>query len=117
MPNPIPNALVEAVKQRQAVLFVGAGMSYPALGILGEHVRNAIGNDIRKDFSDYDPAKRSFEDVCDEYVALNDRLGLVNRLAGLINQNIQAINVDKPTNELASGIESFMPELLARAGI
>ena len=85
MPNLIPNALVEAAKQRQAALFVVAGMSYPALGILGEHVRNAIEGDIRKDFPDYDPAKRSFEDVCDEYVA--------------------------------SGIETFMPELLKLAGI
>jgi len=101
MPNLIPNALVEAVKQRQAVLFVGAGMSYPALGILGEHVRNAIGGDIRKDFPDYDPAKRSFEDVCDEYVALNARHGLVNRLAGLINQTAE------PTPNHVAAVKAF----------
>jgi hypothetical protein len=53
MSNPIPNALVEA--EATPAVLVGAGMSYPALGILGEHVRNAIGGDIRKDFSDYDP--------------------------------------------------------------
>jgi hypothetical protein len=87
MPIQIPNALVDAVKQRQAVLFAGAGMSYPALGVLGRHVRDAIGNEIKKDHPDYDPAERSFEDVCDEYVALNDRQGLVNRLASLIDQN------------------------------
>src|SRR5205807_1021052 len=97
----IPNGLVEAVKQRQAVLFVGAGMSYPALGILGTHVRSEIGNDIRKDYDDYDPTKRSFEDVCDEYVALNDRHGLVNRLAGLINQNAD------PTPNHIAAVKAF----------
>jgi len=97
----IPQALVEAVKQRQAVLFAGAGMSYPTLGILGRHVRDAIGNDIRKDYPDYDPSERSFEDVCDEYVALNDRQGLVNRLAALIDQNAA------PTDGHLAAVKAF----------
>src|SRR5262245_55740399 len=82
----IPNALVEAVRQRQAVLFAGAGMSFPSLKILGHDVRDAIGAEIQKDHRDYDYRSRTFEDVCDEYAALNDRIGLVNRLAALIPQ-------------------------------
>lgn len=83
----IPNALVDAVGQRKAVLFAGAGMSYPSLQILGHNVRDTIGSEIQKDCKDYDFSLRTFEDVCDEYVALNDRTGLVNRLAALIPQN------------------------------
>src|ERR1700730_15161437 len=83
----IPNALVEAVKQRQAVLFAGAGISYPSVGILARHVRDAIGSEIKKDYNEYDYDVRSLEDVCDEYVAITDRITLVNRLAALIPQN------------------------------
>jgi hypothetical protein len=101
MPIQIPYGLVQAVKQRQAVLFAGAGMSYPALGILGSHIRNEIGNDIKQNYPDYDPSERSFEDVCDEYVALNDKKSLVNRLAGLINQN--AI----PTDNHVAAVKAF----------
>jgi hypothetical protein len=36
----LPNALVDAVKLRQAVLFAGAGMSVKALGFAGAYVRN-----------------------------------------------------------------------------
>jgi hypothetical protein len=101
MPIRIPNGLVDAVKQRQAVLFAGAGMSYPALGILGSHVREAVGAEIQKDYPDYVPSERSFEDVCDEYVALNDRIGLVNRLAGLIDQNA------RPTPNHIAAVKAF----------
>lgn len=97
----IPNGLVQAVKQRQAVLFAGAGMSYPALGILSRHVRDEIGNDIKKDYNDYNPSERSFEDVCDEYVALNDHILLVNRLAELINQNAE------PTQSHIAAVKAF----------
>ena len=83
----IPNALVQAASQRQLVLFAGAGMSYSALGIVGRDLRDAIAGDIQKDFPEYDAAARSFEEACDEYVALNDRQSLVNRLAALIDQN------------------------------
>jgi hypothetical protein len=97
----VPNALVEATKQRQVVLFAGAGMSYGALGILGRDVRDAIANDIKKDYPDYDASWRSFEDVCDEYVALNDRQTLVNRLAGLIDQNA------KPMANHVAAVKAF----------
>jgi hypothetical protein len=97
----IPSNLVDAVKQRQVVLFAGAGMSFPALGILGRHVRDTVGADIRRDFPDYEPAERSFEDVCDEYAVLNDRQALVNRLAGLIDQTA------KPTASHIAAVSAF----------
>jgi len=97
----IPNALIDAVKQRQVVLFAGAGMSYSALGVLGKHVRDSIAGDIQKDYPEYDASWRSFEDVCDEYVALNDRQTLVNRLAGLIDQNA------KPTPNHLAAVQAF----------
>lgn len=83
----IPNALVEAVGQRQAVLFAGAGISLPAIGVSGITVRNEIGRKIQNDYPSYDVSSRSLEDVCDEYVALNDRIRLVNAIAALIPQN------------------------------
>jgi len=83
----IPNALVDAVKQRQAVLFAGAGISAKSLGFAGGYVRDAIGNEIQKDYPEYNVASRSLEEACDEYVALNDRITLVNHLAALIPQN------------------------------
>lgn len=87
MPPAIPNGLVEAVKRREAVLFAGAGISYPALELLAVNIKEEIGKDIQKDCPEYDVSFRTFEDVCDEYVALNDRHSLVNRLAELIDKN------------------------------
>lgn len=83
----IPNVLVDAVKQRQVVLFAGAGISMKVLGIAAKDVRDAIGGEIQKDYPDYDITARSIENACDEYAALNDRIALVNRLASLIPQN------------------------------
>lgn len=87
MPIRIPNALVNAVKQRQAVLFAGAGISIKAHGVTTIKVRDAIGQEIQKDYPNYDFHSRSVEDACDEYAALNDRITLVNLLAALIPQN------------------------------
>ena len=148
MPIQIPNGLVEAVKQRQAVLFAGAGMSYPALRILGSHVRDEIGKDIKKDYADYEPSQRSFEDVCDEnntvlFVGYGLRDEHVRRLLTHIRRqrgtwarrayavgyfdeprtklldkrNIQALNVAGPTNQMDSGIDVFMSDLIQKAGI
>ena len=97
----IPNALVEAVRQRQAVLFAGAGMSYPSLRTLASHIRDAIGSEIQKDYEDYDFDQRTLEDVCDEYVALNDRISLVNLLAALIPQNAD------PTPSHVQAVKAF----------
>jgi hypothetical protein len=83
----IPNALVKAVRDRQAVLFAGAGLSVETIGVRAVDVRDAIGVQIANDYPGYDPSTRSIEDVCDEYVAINDRLGLVNALAALIPKN------------------------------
>ena len=80
----IPNPLVEDVRQQQAVLFAGAGMSYPSLGILASHLRDTIGSVIQQDYREYNFEHRTFEDVCDEYVALYDRPRLVGRLAAEI---------------------------------
>ena len=35
----------------------------------------------------------------------------------LDKRNIEALRVDRPTNQYASGLEDFMPDLVARAGI
>jgi hypothetical protein len=83
----IPNALVNAVKQRQAVVFAGAGISIKSLGVTTIKIRDAVGHEIRKDYPNYDFQSRSVEDVCDEYIALNDRITLVNLLAALIPQD------------------------------
>jgi NAD-dependent SIR2 family protein deacetylase len=83
----IKAALVDAVKNRQAVLFAGAGISWKALGFGGQHVRDQIGMQIKRDHPDYDYSTRSVEEVCDEYAVLNDRIVLVNRLAELIPQD------------------------------
>jgi hypothetical protein len=83
----IPNSLIDAVKNRNAVLFAGAGISYPSIKILARHLRDAIGMEIKKDYPAYDYKFRSLDDVCDEYVALVDRITLMNRLAALIPQN------------------------------
>jgi hypothetical protein len=83
----IKAALVDAVKNRQAVLFAGAGISWKAIGFGGLYIRDQLGMQIKRDYPTYDYESRSFEDVCDEYVALNDRLSLVDRLAALIPQD------------------------------
>jgi len=86
----IPNAVDTAVKARQAVLFAGAGISVGALGVRGVDVRDAIGGQIAKDYPGYDVERRSVEDVCDEHVAINDRITLVNELAALIPKDAKA---------------------------
>ena len=50
----IKTALLDAVKQRQAVLFAGAGISWKAIGFGGEHVRDELGAEIKKDYPNYD---------------------------------------------------------------
>lgn len=83
----IKAALVDAVRNQQAVLFAGAGASWKAMGFGGLHIRDQLGMQIKRDFPSYEWESRSVEDVCDEYAALNDRLALVDRLAGLIPQD------------------------------
>jgi hypothetical protein len=83
----IKAALVNAVQSRQAVLFAGAGMSWKAIGFGGKHLRDELGEQIKRDFPSYDYDQRSLEDVCDEYAVLNDRPALVDRLAALIPQD------------------------------
>lgn len=85
----IKSALLDAVRQNQAVLFAGAGISIKAIGFGGLHIRDALGAQIQRDFADYDASTRSVEDVCDEYAMLNGRVQLVDRLAQLIPQNVQ----------------------------
>jgi hypothetical protein len=79
--------LVDAVQNRQVVLFAGAGISWKSIGFGGEHIRNQLGEQIARDYKDYEIATRSVEQVCDEYAALNDRIALVDRLAALIPQD------------------------------
>jgi hypothetical protein len=83
----IPAGLVDAVRQRQAVLFAGAGISYPVLKMSGSTIRDQIGVLIQQDYPTYDYGSRTLEDVCDEYATLNDRIALVNRLADLFPKN------------------------------
>ena len=63
----IPAALVQAVRQRQVVLFAGAGISYNALRIGGRELRDTMGALIARDHPAYDIDSRSVEDVCDEF--------------------------------------------------
>ena len=86
---------------RQAVIFAGAGISFASLGIAGAGLRDVIGAQIAQDYQGYDPAQRSFEDVCDEYVAINDRTGLVNKIAAQIPKNAP------PTPAHVSAVETF----------
>lgn len=83
----IKGTLVDAVRNRQAVLFAGAGISWKAIGFGGSYIRDQLGMQIKRDYPDYDYPGRSVEDVCDEYMVLNDRIALVDRLAALIPQN------------------------------
>ncbi len=83
----IKATLVDAVKNRQAVLFAGAGISWKAIGFGGLYIRDKLGMQIKRDYPSYDYDSRSLEDVCDEYAALNDRIALVDRLAALIPQD------------------------------
>ncbi len=83
----IKAALVDAVRNRQAVLFAGAGISWKAIGFGGAYIRDQLGMQIKRDYPDYDYGARSLEDVCDEYVALNDQITLVDRLAALVPQD------------------------------
>jgi hypothetical protein len=83
----IKGALVDAVKNRQAVLFAGAGISWRAIGFGGQFIRDQLGMQIKRDYPDYDYHTRSLENVCDEYVVLNDRIALVDRLAAFIPQD------------------------------
>jgi len=83
----IKATLIDAVRNRQAVLFAGAGISWKAIGFGGLYVRDQLGMQIKRDYPSYDYESRSVEDVCDEYAALNDRIALVDRLAALIPQD------------------------------
>lgn len=83
----IPNLLVDAVRNRQAVLFAGAGISLTSLGWAAGRLRDLLGEKIRADYADYDYGVRSLEDVSDEYATLNDRISLVNTLAQMFPAN------------------------------
>ena len=83
----IKGTLVDAVRNRQTVLFAGAGISWKAIGFGGAYIRDELGMQIKRDYPDYDYQSRSVEDVCDEYVVLNDRIALVDHLAALIPQD------------------------------
>jgi hypothetical protein len=87
----VPSALVSAVAERRAVLFAGAGISVDAIRASAGDLREALARDIQKDFPGYDPSWRRFEDVADEYAAINDRSALVNRIAKLIPQNVEPL--------------------------
>ena len=87
----IPAGLVSAVKERQAVLFAGAGISYNAIKVGGAELRNLVGAEIAKDHSTYDFSRRSLEDVCDEFEVLHDRPSLVDLVASFIPQNGQPL--------------------------
>jgi NAD-dependent SIR2 family protein deacetylase len=83
----IKAALIDAIKNRQAVLFAGAGISSKAIGFGALYVRDQLGTQIKRDYPGYDFKSRSVEDVCDEYAVLNDRIKLVDRLSELIPQD------------------------------
>jgi hypothetical protein len=59
----IPSGLVGALRQRQAVLLAGAGISYNALKVGGLELRNWIGAEIAKDHPSYNFSTRSLREV------------------------------------------------------
>jgi hypothetical protein len=81
----IPNALVQATEKREVVLFAGAGISKEALNLDGWGIQQTIGGEIQKDYPNYDYSIRSYEEVCDDYVILNDRNTLVFKLASMFS--------------------------------
>lgn len=87
-----PAGLIDAVRQRRAVLFAGAGISYNAVKVGGLELRNWIGAEIQKDHPNYDFTNRSLEDVCDEFAALHDRPRLVDLLADQIPQDVDPLS-------------------------
>src|SRR5262245_47039421 len=81
----IPPQLLQAVQDRRAVIFAGAGISREALGnVGGASVAKALIDEIQAQSPHYDGTGRNFEEICDEYAALNDKITLVNKLADLI---------------------------------
>lgn len=59
----IKAALVDAVKNRQAVLFAGAGISWKAIGFGGLYIRDQLGMQIKRDYPTYEYESRSLEAV------------------------------------------------------
>jgi hypothetical protein len=97
----IKATLVDAVRNRQAVLFAGAGISWKAIAFGGLYIRDQLGMQIKRDYPAYDYYTRSVEDVCDEYMVLNDRIALVDRLAALIPQD------KAPQKSHAAAVKTF----------
>lgn len=87
-----PGALVEAVRRGEAVLFAGSGVSNRAVRVGTKELREAIGGEIRKDYSSYDCGSRSLEDICDEFAALYGRESLVHRLACMIPRDVPPLS-------------------------
>lgn len=50
----IPPNLIDAVQDKKAVLFAGAGISWKALGFGGLHIRDQLGAQIKRYHPDYD---------------------------------------------------------------
>jgi hypothetical protein len=92
---------VDAVRNRQAVLFAGAGVSWQANGVGGLHLRDRFGDQIGRDYPTYDYAQRSLEDVCDESAVVNGRPAPVDKLASLIPQDRE------PQDSHIAAVKSF----------
>jgi WD40 repeat protein len=84
----IPNQLIDAIRERNAVLFAGSGMSVNVLEVGSSDLKSKIGAEIRKDYPDYNINSRSFEELMDEYSELYDLPTLLDKIAGLIPQNV-----------------------------
>lgn len=97
----IPFNLVDAIIDRRAVLFAGAGISLPVLNVGALHLRDQLGELIKREYPTYDYSARSLEDVCEEYEVINDRRTLVYKLAGFIPQNL------RPTPAHHAAVQAF----------
>lgn len=87
-PIAIPQALVQAVASRQAVLFAGAGISADCLGVSSEAIRDSVAREIQREHPDYDYSRRSLEEVLAECAALTDQPYVLNKLAQSIPRNV-----------------------------
>ncbi len=96
----IPQGLIESLRQREAVLFAGAGMSISALGITTDALVGDICQQIMNDLPNYDRTHRQPQDIFDEFAALVD-LNTLQRTLEIL------IPTGKPTRAHEAAVRIF----------
>lgn len=83
----VPSAIVQAVSEKRAILFAGAGISAKWIDVSTGTLKEELAAEIRLDYKGYDIRERSFEVVADEYASLFGLEQLTTKLADLIPQD------------------------------